>query len=159
LRLGQTEHPAAPVQVASVATPARPERLKRWAASKSDLVVVDEAHRILATSCCAFANRLPYSRLIGFLATPRRLDRPSLGRIFGEMVVVASVRELIDGGWLSPVRVFVPEVISDFSQRRLVTAAGTEEGRRWDQQRLTTLTGRDRIQARFMCGDVSEYTP
>jgi putative DNA primase/helicase len=38
---------------------------------------------------------------------------------------------------------------------RLVTAAETEEGRRWDQQRLTTLTRRDRIQARLCAGTFS----
>jgi putative DNA primase/helicase len=52
-----------------------------------------------------------------------------------------------------------PTDLAGFVGRRLVTAAETEEGRRWDQQRLTTLTGRDRIQARFMRGDFFEYTP
>jgi putative DNA primase/helicase len=52
-----------------------------------------------------------------------------------------------------------PTDLAGFVGRRLVTAAETEEGRRWDTQRLTTLTGRDRIQARFMRGDFFEYTP
>jgi P4 family phage/plasmid primase-like protien len=52
-----------------------------------------------------------------------------------------------------------PTDLAGFVGRRLVTAAETEEGRRWDQQRLTTLTGRDRIQARFMRGDFFEYIP
>jgi putative DNA primase/helicase len=52
-----------------------------------------------------------------------------------------------------------PTDLAGFVGRRLVTAAETEEGRRWDQQRLTTLTGRDRIPARFMRGDFFEYTP
>jgi putative DNA primase/helicase len=51
-----------------------------------------------------------------------------------------------------------PTDLAGFVGRRLVTAAETEEGRRWDQQRLTTLTGRDRIPARFMRGDFFEYT-
>jgi putative DNA primase/helicase len=49
--------------------------------------------------------------------------------------------------------------IAGFVGRRLVTASETEEGRRWDQQRLTTLTGRDRVSARFMRGNFFEYMP
>ena len=36
-----------------------------------------------------------------------------------------------------------PTDLAGFVGKRLVTAAETEEGRRWDQQRLTTLTGGD----------------
>jgi DNA repair protein RadD len=115
---GQIENPSLPVQVASVATLTRPKRLERWAAWGPDLVVVDEAHHVLAHSWRTLTERLPYSRLIGFSATPRRLDRKSLRQVFGGLVVVATVRELIDGGWLSPVRVFTPPVIPDFSQTR-----------------------------------------
>jgi putative DNA primase/helicase len=52
-----------------------------------------------------------------------------------------------------------PTDIAGFVGRRLVTASETEEGRRWDQQRLTTLTGRDRVSARFMRGNFFEYMP
>jgi putative DNA primase/helicase len=52
-----------------------------------------------------------------------------------------------------------PTDLAGFIGKRLVTAAETEEGRRWDQQRLTQLTGRDRISARFMRGDFFEYIP
>lgn len=42
---------------------------------------------------------------------------------------------------------------------RLVTAVETEEGRRWAEARIKTLTGGDRIAARFMRADFFEYTP
>ena len=42
---------------------------------------------------------------------------------------------------------------------RLVTAVETEEGRRWAESRIKTLTGGDRIAARFMRQDFFEYTP
>src|SRR4029078_595657 len=42
---------------------------------------------------------------------------------------------------------------------RLVTATETEEGRRWAESRLKTLTGGDKIAARFMRQDFFEYTP
>jgi hypothetical protein len=41
----------------------------------------------------------------------------------------------------------------------MVTAAETDEGCRWDQQRMTTLTGRDEITANFMRQDQFSYHP
>jgi putative DNA primase/helicase len=42
---------------------------------------------------------------------------------------------------------------------RLVTAAETEEGKRWNESRIKTLTGRDKIAARFMRQDDFEFVP
>lgn len=52
-----------------------------------------------------------------------------------------------------------PTDLADFQGKRLITAAETEEGRRWDQQRITMLTGRDRIKARRMRTDFFEFFP
>jgi putative DNA primase/helicase len=42
---------------------------------------------------------------------------------------------------------------------RLVTATETEEGKRWNESRIKTLTGRDKITARFMRQDDFEFVP
>lgn len=42
---------------------------------------------------------------------------------------------------------------------RLVTAAETEQGRRWDESRIKQLTGGDDITARFMRGDFFTFRP
>jgi putative DNA primase/helicase len=42
---------------------------------------------------------------------------------------------------------------------RLVTATETEEGRRWAESRLKTITGGDKISARFMRQDFFEFYP
>src|SRR6185437_4865978 len=42
---------------------------------------------------------------------------------------------------------------------RLVTATETEEGRRWAESRIKTLTGGDKIAARFMRQDFFEFLP
>src|SRR5262249_15543420 len=42
---------------------------------------------------------------------------------------------------------------------RLVTAVETEEGRRWAETKIKTLTGGDRISARFMRQDFFEFIP
>ncbi len=42
---------------------------------------------------------------------------------------------------------------------RLVTAVETEAGRRWAEARIKSLTGGDKVSARFMRQDFFEYTP
>jgi putative DNA primase/helicase len=49
--------------------------------------------------------------------------------------------------------------IARFVGKRLVTAAETDEGCRWDQQRMTSLTGRDEITANFMRQDQFSFYP
>ncbi len=43
--------------------------------------------------------------------------------------------------------------------RRLVVAQEVEQGRRWDEARLKSLTGGDPVTARFMRGDFFTFTP
>jgi putative DNA primase/helicase len=52
-----------------------------------------------------------------------------------------------------------PTELAGLRGARLVTAIETEEGRRWAESRIKTLTGGDKIEARFMRQDFFEYTP
>ena len=52
-----------------------------------------------------------------------------------------------------------PTDLAGLRGARLVTAVETEEGRRWAESRIKTLTGGDRITARFMRQDFFEFTP
>jgi putative DNA primase/helicase len=52
-----------------------------------------------------------------------------------------------------------PTDLAGLRGARLVTAVETEEGRRWAESRIKSLTGGDKISARFMRQDFFEYTP
>jgi putative DNA primase/helicase len=52
-----------------------------------------------------------------------------------------------------------PTDLAGLRGARLVTATETEEGRRWAEAKIKTLTGGDTISARFMRQDFFEYTP
>jgi putative DNA primase/helicase len=52
-----------------------------------------------------------------------------------------------------------PTELAGLRGARLVTAIETEEGRRWAESRIKTLTGGDKVEARFMRQDFFEYTP
>lgn len=52
-----------------------------------------------------------------------------------------------------------PTDLAGLHGARLVTAVETEEGRRWAESRIKTLTGGDKIAARFMRQDYFEFAP
>ncbi len=76
--------------------------------SEYDLVVADEAHRapseifrrLLQKSSC---------RKLGLTATPIRLDGRPLSTAFDELVVGVTTKQLVDQGFLTPIRAFARE--------------------------------------------------
>ena len=75
----------------------------------ADVVIVDEAHLALAKTRQDIITAYPHARIIGFTATPARSDGKGLGRMFDELVMGPSVRELVEVGALVPARYFVGE--------------------------------------------------
>ena len=98
--------PSAPVQVVSVATAIRGERLQTLDAP--GLIIVDEAHRALARSYLQIFEAFPAAAVIGLTATPWRLDGKPLGDRFDRLVLVATPQELIDLGYLVAPTVYAP---------------------------------------------------
>jgi DNA repair protein RadD len=94
------------VQVASVQTVVR--RLHRI--TPPDLIIIDEAHHVVAGSWQKVVEAFPAARLLGVTATPARLDGRGLGRhcggAFDELVVGPTIGELIADGFLVRPRVF-----------------------------------------------------
>lgn len=95
--------PGLPVQVASVPTLAR-----RGVLPGADLVVVDECHHTPSASFRRIVESYPEATLLGFTATPYRLDGRGLKDFFDEAVHVAHLDELITAGFLVPPIVLAP---------------------------------------------------
>ena len=108
------------VQVGSVQTLGR--RLDRVAAP--DLIVIDEAHHAVAGQWADVVAAFPAARILGVTATPERLDGRGLGveagGCFDALVMGPAVLDLIEGGFLSPTRVFAPAEAPDLSGIRTV---------------------------------------
>jgi superfamily II DNA or RNA helicase len=108
----QTNHT---VQVGSVDTVVR--RLDQYAAP--DLIIVDEAHHLSAGNKWGkVVEAFPDAYLIGFTATPERLDGKGLGEGKGgymrEIVLGPDAKWLTDNGFLAPSVVYSwPTKISD----------------------------------------------
>lgn len=98
-----------PVQVASVQTIAR--RLNIYK-EKFDLVVIDEAHHSVAKSWASVIESQPAAKIMGCTATPWRMGGQGLGveagGFFDDLVIGPSTKWLIDNGFLSPYRLYLP---------------------------------------------------
>jgi DNA repair protein RadD len=89
-----------PVQVASVQTLVR----KPGLLEQVDIIVVDEAHHLLqANTYGKILGWYPKAIVLGFTATPWRLDGAGLADSFDSHVLVRSPRQLRDEGYLVPV--------------------------------------------------------
>lgn len=93
-----------PVQIVSVATLAR----HIGEMELPSLAIWDECHHVAAKSWSAIRGQLSGAQHLGLTATPERLDGKGLSEWFSELVVGPSVRDLIDGGYLSDFRYFAP---------------------------------------------------
>jgi superfamily II DNA or RNA helicase len=112
-------NPDARVQVASVQTVAR-----RGGPARVDLIVFDEAHRVMADSYQRIADAYPDAMILGLTATPLRMDGKGLGEFFRAMVTIATPSDLYAAGYLARPRVYVaPDGVLAELRKRVKGAA------------------------------------
>lgn len=104
---GVTADPSKMVQLGMVQTIAR--RLQRISTPK--LIIVDEAHHAVAGQYRAVITAFPSAVVVGFTATPLRLDGKGLGDYFGEIIPGPSVEWLMENGHLCRPRYFAPPMM------------------------------------------------
>ena len=95
----------APVVVASVQTLARESRRERFPRDHFGLIVVDEAHHVLASSYKRTLDHFEGAKVLGVTATPDRGDQKLLSDYFENVAYELTLVDLIRGRWLSPIRV------------------------------------------------------
>jgi superfamily II DNA or RNA helicase len=102
----------AQVQVASIGAVARRLSSFPWS---PNLIIVDEAHHCAAKSWRQVLDGYPNAKIIGWTATPQRLDGKGLNQSFDVLVEGPSVARLIRMGFLSDYRLFAPPSGADLS--------------------------------------------
>ena len=127
----------APITVASVQTISRPEHLKALRRFGYQLVIIDECHHSMADGYLSVLKVLSDAFLIGVTATPDRLDRQDISRIFGEPVFSASIIDMVEQGYLCDLRAIAVKTTTsldnlhiqagDFKQDELEELIDTEE--------------------------------
>lgn len=98
---GITPDKSKPLQIMSVDTVIR--RLDKYDAP--DLLIIDEAHHTKASSWQKIFNKFG-RKVLGFTATPVRLDNKPLGDCFETMVIGLNTAELIQLGRLSKYKAY-----------------------------------------------------
>lgn len=124
--------PRQPIQIASVQTLQRRRRLP-----DVDIAIIDECdmcysfHRKMAE----MYNAIPF---IGLTATPYT---KSMGTLYNNLLVPATMKELISEGFLTPIRYYAP----DIPDLKGIRSAMSKYGSDWHQgelgERMNTLVG------------------
>lgn len=83
------------------------------------LIIIDECHHATSNSFKAVLNTYDKTALIGFTATPARLDGKPLGEIFDRLIVGVDYAYLIDNNYLVDYDYFSPDLNFDFSKWKL----------------------------------------
>lgn len=102
----------AQVQVASIQAAAQRLTKMPWS---PNLILVDEAHHCAARSWQKILTGYPNARIIGWTATPQRLDGKGLADSFDALVEGAPVARLIALGFLSQYRLYAPPTGADLT--------------------------------------------
>jgi putative DNA primase/helicase len=78
----------------------------------------------------------------------------TIARIFGDYATVAAMSTFIASNVEQH-----PTDLAKLRGARLVVAQETQKGRRWDETKIKTLTGGDKMSARFMRQDFFDFVP
>ena len=108
------------------------------------LIVADECHHMTQGSSWEKAfNLMPNAKLIGFTATPCRLDGKGLGKashgLFETMVQAPTARQLINEGYISDYKIFVPGQVSGLDMVKITS------GGEFDHDQLKAVMDKSQI--------------
>jgi superfamily II DNA or RNA helicase len=87
-----------PTQIASVQTLYR--RIEKWIHKDFDIIIIDEAHHVLAKTYRDICKEFPNAKLLGVTATPYRLNAEPFPPMFDILVQSKSVYQFIKDGYL-----------------------------------------------------------
>jgi superfamily II DNA or RNA helicase len=81
------------------------KRLAKWERSHFKTAIIDETHRATAATYQGVLNHFDGCKTLGITATPDRADQKSLGAIFEHIAFEIPLIELIQDGYLAPIKV------------------------------------------------------
>ena len=103
------------IVVGSVQTLSRRDRLLRFPENHFATVIVDEAHRTLASSYQRILERFNDAKVLGVTATPDRGDQRSLATYFEDIAFEITLTDMIRAEWLCPIKVKTVPLSIDIS--------------------------------------------
>ena len=120
------------IVVGSIQSMMRPQRLNKFSPGYFDVIIVDEAHHVLANSYRRVLDHFPAAKVLGVTATPDRGDMQNLGEFFESLAYEYSLPRAVKDEYLVrikaltiPLKLDLSEVgtqAGDFKSRDLGTA-------------------------------------
>jgi len=92
------------VVVGSVQSLQRPKRLEQFPKDFFDVIIVDEAHHVLADGYQRVLDHFDKARVLGVTATPDRGDMRDLGHYFDSLAYEYTLPQAIRDGFLCPIK-------------------------------------------------------
>lgn len=96
--------------------------VRRLARHEFDLLIEDECHHGVSPTWRKISDAWPECRVLGFTATPQRLDGRGLGEVFEKLVLGPSIRNLMEEGYLTTADAYGAEHLANLADVR--TTAG-----------------------------------
>ncbi|HAC2743545.1 TPA_asm: DEAD/DEAH box helicase, partial [Listeria monocytogenes] len=75
------------------------------------LIIIDESHHVLANSYKKIIHHFSKAKVVGFTATPVRINGGGLGDINDTLIEKVNVKWLIENQFLAPYKYFAPEIV------------------------------------------------
>lgn len=91
-------------------------RFKKFHEDHFDVVIVDEAHHIMAYSYQTVLKHFKNADILGVTATPERGDKKNLGRFFDSIAYEYDLAKAMADGWLCPIKILDTNVSIDLHQ-------------------------------------------
>ncbi len=79
--------------------------------SEPALIIIDESHHVLANSYKKIINHFSNAKVVGFTATPVRINGGGLGDINDMLIEKVNVKWLIENQFLATYKYFAPEIV------------------------------------------------
>jgi DNA repair protein RadD len=135
IQSGITPDPLKLIQVAMVQTLSR--RLATVAVP--NLIICDEAHHMPGGEYRKIVSAFPSAHVVGFTATPQRLDGKGLSDFFAEIIMGPSVEWLMSEGHLSRPKYYAPPMVADMRgvKKRMGDYAAADAAAAMDKATIT----------------------
>jgi len=122
--------------------------------TNGDVELQNFLQRYIGYCCTGFTTEHVFVFAWGTGANGKGTFINTIARIFGDYATVADMNT-----FLVTRNERHPADLAKLYATRLVVAQEVEKGRRWDEAKIKTLTGGDKITARFMRQDYFDFTP
>ncbi|EIU5758767.1 TPA: DEAD/DEAH box helicase [Listeria monocytogenes] len=113
--------------------------------SEPALIIIDESHHVLANSYKKIINHFSKAKVVGFTATPVRINGGGLGDINDTLIEKVNVKWLIENQFLAHYKYYAPEIVQ----------TETLNVKRTGEFDMTSLD--DQFNKRMIWGDVIKH--